>query len=165
MNDNRNNNRKIAYCGIFVSLAIILSWVELVIQLPIFIPGIKLGLANIVTLIVMYYFNTRIALIVSIIRIIVCGILFSGFSGFLYSLSGAILSITIMIISKDILKLSIYTVSILGGISHNIGQIFIASLVVKTNFSIYVPILIISGFITGILIGIIAKNIINIINK
>lgn len=152
------SSEKTAYYGIFAGLAIIMGWVEMMIPVPIPVPGVKLGLANVIVVMAMYYFGNKTALGISIIRIIISGLLFSGFSGFLYSMAGAILSFTVMVIAKNILKFNIYSVSILGGICHNIGQIVVASLVVKTNLSIYMPILIISGIITGALIGIIAKN-------
>ena len=152
------SSEKTAYYGIFAGLAIIMGWVEMMIPIPIPVPGVKLGLANVIVVMAMYYFGNKTALGISIIRIIISGLLFSGFSGFLYSMAGAILSFTVMVIAKNIFKFNIYSVSILGGICHNIGQIVVASLVVKTNLSIYMPILIISGIITGALIGIIAKN-------
>ena len=159
------SSEKTAYYGIFAGLAIIMGWVEMMIPVPIPVPGVKLGLANVIVVMAMYYFGNKTALGISIIRIIISGLLFSGFSGFLYSMAGAILSFTVMVIAKNILKFNIYSVSILGGICHNIGQIVVASLVVKTNLSIYMPILIISGIITGALIGIIAKNCLNHIKR
>ena len=159
------SSEKTAYYGIFAGLAIIMGWVEMMIPIPIPVPGVKLGLANVIVVMAMYYFGNKTALGISIIRIIISGLLFSGFSGFLYSMAGAILSFTVMVIAKNIFKFNIYSVSILGGICHNIGQIVVARLVVKTNLSIYMPILIISGIITGALIGIIAKNCLNHIKR
>lgn len=159
------SSEKTAYYGIFAGLAIIMGWVEMMIPIPIPVPGVKLGLANVIVVMAMYYFGNKTAFGISIIRIIISGLLFSGFSGFLYSMAGAILSFTVMVIAKNIFKFNIYSVSILGGICHNIGQIVVASLVVKTNLSIYMPILIISGIITGALIGIIAKNCLNHIKR
>lgn len=160
-----NSSQKTAYYGIFAALAIIMGWVEMMIPLPIPVPGVKIGLANVIVVMSMYYFDNKTALGISFIRIVISGLLFSGFSGFLYSVAGAILSFIIMVLAKDIIKFNIYSVSILGGICHNIGQIVIASIVVKTNLSIYMPILIISGLITGTLIGIIAKNCLTYIKR
>ena len=160
-----NSSTKVAYYGLFASLAIIMGWVEMMVPIPIPVPGVKLGLANVIIVMAMYFFGGKEALGISLIRIIISGILFSGFSGFLYSVSGAIFSFFVMLLAKDIFKFNIYSVSILGGICHNIGQFVVASLVVKTNLAIYMPILIISGLITGALIGIIAKNCLSYIKR
>ncbi len=146
--------RKVAYYGIFTALAIILSYLERIIPVPIPIPGIKLGLANLVVLLFLYYSGEKEAFAVSIIRIIIVGMLFSGVSGVIYSISGGILSLFVMIIAKRLKVFSIIGVSILGGVFHNLGQIIMASFIINNSkLFYYLPYLIISGEITGVLIG------------
>ena len=78
-----NSSQKTAYYGIFAALAIIMGWVEMMIPLPIPVPGVKIGLANVIVVMSMYYFDNKTALGISFIRIVISGLLFSGFSGFL----------------------------------------------------------------------------------
>lgn len=153
-------SEKVAYYGIFAALAILMGYVERLIQLPFGIPGIKLGLANVVVLIVLYRMGEKPALCISLVRILISGILFSGFSGFLYSTAGALCSYFAMLLLKRTNLCSIIGVSVIGGVFHNIGQIITASFVLKTTglFYTYLPALIVSGVITGVLIGIVGER-------
>lgn len=152
-----NKSKKVAYYGIFVSLAILFGYVETVVSIPMLVPGAKIGFANIVVVLTLYIMNEKSAAFVSIIRILISGILFASISAILYSLAGAFLSLLMMIILKKTNKFSIVGVSIVGGIFHNIGQFIIASVVMSTNLIIYFPALMFFGTITGFLIGIISK--------
>lgn len=150
--------KKIAFCGVFTALAIVLSYFERLIPVPIPVPGIKLGLANVIILIIMYYIGYKEAFVVSVVRILAVGILFSGLSGILYSLSGGLLSFFMMSLGKKTTMFSPVGVSVIGGVFHNLGQIIIACMVVE-NYKLlyYVPILIVLGLIMGIITGFIGS--------
>lgn len=152
-------SRKVAYYGLFAALAILMGYVEMLIPVPIPIPGVKLGLANVIIIIMMYFMDTKSAFFVSLIRVILSGLLFAGFAGLLYSLAGAMCSFAVMALLKKTGKFSIAGVSIAGGIFHNVGQIVVASLVVQNvKMAYYLPFLLVSGVVTGLLIGIVAKT-------
>ena len=145
-------DRKTALLGLFSALAIIFGYVELLI--PTGIPGVKLGLANLAVLFVLMRYSWREALFVSAVRIIVIGFLFANAFSILYSLAGAALSLLVMALLKQSPRFSVFGVSMAGGIAHNVGQLLVAMAVVE-NFSLvyYAPILLISGVLTGFLIG------------
>ena len=149
--------KKIAYMSVFTAFAIILSYVEVLIPINFGIPGMKLGLANLLIVLSLYYLGTKEALMINVVRIIIIGFLFGNLFSILFSLSGGVLSFLFMYLLKKIKIFGIISVSAIGGISHNIGQLIIAAFVVSTySILYYVPVLIIAGLITGVLIGIIA---------
>lgn len=149
-----SKTRKLAELGLFTAIAIIFGYVESLIPVFSGIPGIKLGLANLSILYVLERYTIKEAAAVSLIRILVIGFLFGNMFSILYSLAGAALSMTVMAILLRKTKASIYTVSISGGVSHNIGQLMIAAFIVNNNaVYYYAPVLIISGIVTGLLIG------------
>lgn len=153
--------RNTAYLGMFLALALICSYVESLIPFSFGIPGVKLGLANIVVVLLLYTMGAKEAICISILRIILAGFLFGNPFSILYGLSGGILSFFAMYLLKRTKKLKVVTVSAAGGISHNIGQIIMASLVVENiNMLYYLPVLLVAGFLTGFLIGIVSQEII-----
>lgn len=128
------------------SLALIFSYVEAIIPFNAGIPGVKLGIANIVTVIALYKLSIKHAAIVSFIRIMVAGFLFSGLFGAIYSLAGAIVSLIGMIFLKKTGKFSIAGVSMAGGVLHNLGQLLVASFLIKDlRIFFYFPILLFQG--------------------
>lgn len=154
--------RKTAFCGLMLALALIASYVESLIPVPIPVPGIKLGVANSIVLILLYYTNTKTAWGISIARVILSGFLFGSLSSILYSLSGAVLSLLIMTLAKERDCFTMTGVSVAGGVSHNIGQLIMAYLVLEsTAVWYYLPVLLVSGCITGSIIGILGKEIFN----
>lgn len=147
--------------SMLLSISIILNILESFI--PIFnFPGIRIGLANTITLIVLYTYGSKDAIYISILRVLLVGILRTGlFSiAFYFSLFGSIFSIISMIIFKKT-KLSIIGVSIVGAIMHNAGQIIAALFLINTNLIYYMPILLITSIITGTIIGFISKELLN----
>ena len=139
-------------------LALILAYVESLIPFGFGIPGIKLGLPNLVVLVLMYLGMPIEAICVSVLRIILAGFMFGNLSSIIYSLAGGVLSFLVMLFLKNLDVLTIRGVSVSGGLTHNIGQLIIAGLVVS-NFGIvefYLPYLLISGIITGLIIGLVA---------
>lgn len=152
--------RRVAFLGMVLALALILAYVETFLPLPIAVPGIKLGLANCVILFVLYLTGIKEAALISITRVFLTGFLFGNMAGILYSLSGAFLSLIAMAFAKKQNGLSVIGVSILGGVTHNIGQMIMAILVTETIAVLYyVPVLLIAGMATGIINGILAKTI------
>lgn len=146
--------KRIAIVGVISAFAIILGYVESLISLGFFIPGVKLGLANLAIVTVMYIYGNKEAFTVNFIRILISGLLFTNIFSILFSLSGAVISFAVMAILKNTDKFSVMGVSVAGGVSHNIGQIIIASFVVETYSVVYyLPVLIVSGIITGMIIG------------
>lgn len=149
----------------FIALAIVLNIFESYVPIiNLNIPGVKVGLANIVILSVFYLYGFKEAIYVSIIRIFVVGILRTGLfsTAFLFSLSGSIISLCAMYAVKKVKIFSIIGVSIVGSIFHSIGQIIMAYFLLKNiNVMYYLPFIIIISIVTGIIIGIISKEVIN----
>ena len=151
--------KKIPYYGLFAALAILMGYVEMLFPMPIPIPGVKLGLANVIIIIMMYFMDTKSAFFVSLVRVFLSSLLFAGFAGLLYSLAGAMLSFAVMALLKKTGKFSIIGVSLAGGIFHNVGQVTVAAMVVENvKMAYYLPFLLVSGVVTGILIGIVAQT-------
>lgn len=149
--------RKTAYLGMFLALALICSYVESLIPFYFGVPGVKLGLTNIVVVVMLYEIGAKEAFCISMLRILLAGFLFGNPFSILYSLSGGIFSFLIMAALKHTKKFHIITVSVMGGMFHNAGQLCVASAAVENyNLFYYAPMLMIAGFITGFLIGILA---------
>lgn len=156
--------KKFTRLTMLLALSVVLNIIESFI--PLFngsIPGLKLGLANIIILIVLYMFSFKDALYVSLLRIVLVGILRTGLfsTTFFFSLGGALLSLCSMFIAKKT-KLSIIGVSIIGSVFHSIGQVLVAILLIKNTYIIYyVPWLLLFSIPTGILVGLTSKSILN----
>lgn len=151
-------SRKVAQYGLFAALAMLMSYVEVLIPLPLVVPGMKLGLANVVIVVVLYHMGAKPAFFISLVRIVLSGLLFAGFAGLLYSLAGAMCSFGVMVLLKKTGKCSITGVSIMGGVFHNVGQIIVAALVVENiKIAYYLPFLLVTGVVTGFLIGMVAN--------
>lgn len=149
-----------------IALAFAFSYLESLIPFNFGIPGIKLGIANLVVVVALYTMNAKDALFISIIRILLSGLAFSGPFAMIYSLIGGLLSFLVMFVAEKSNKFSPIGVSALGGTVHNFGQILVAAVVMRTYRIIYYfPILMIVGLVTGIVNGIIADIIIKRIAK
>ncbi len=148
--------RHIALLGITTSLALIFAYVEVLLPpLVSAVPGIKMGLANIVILFVLYRFGWKRAALVSALRILLASLLFGSFTAFLYSAAGAFLSLVGMALLKRVDVLSPVGVSVAGGVLHNVGQILMAMLLLTTTELLYyLVVLVITGTLSGVLIGI-----------
>ena len=154
MKDNRT--KKIAIYGVLAALAMILSYVEM--QLPAFvaIPGVKLGITNIVVLVALYKMGDKSAFFINAVRIISVSLLFGTAMSFAFSFVGGMLSTIVMVLLKKTNKFSPVGVSVAGGITHNIGQILSAMILLNTRAIIwYLPVLWISGIISGLVIGLV----------
>ena len=149
--------RKISVIALFSAFAILASYIETFIP-SIGIPGVKLGLANIAVVLALFILDAESAIIINVVRIVIVGLLFGNMFSIAFALAGAFVSITVMIILKRSFDFSIITVSIFGGFFHNVGQLIVAFILVD-SYSVfgYLPVLLIAGIITGLIIGILAK--------
>lgn len=151
---------KVAVFGVFTSLALILSYVELLIPINFGIPGMKLGLANLLVVILLYKGCPRDALLLSVIRILLSGLIFGNMFNIFYSLGGGLLSLAVMVFLKKTGQFTVAGISIGGGASHNVGQLLVAMFVVQTyQVGYYLPVLLIAGVITGAVIGILSAEV------
>lgn len=157
----RQFSNKTAIIGMLTALAMVLGYIETLIPINLGIPGMKLGLANLIVIIAFYLFDVKMGVVVSLLRIVLIAMTFGSISMMFYSISGAALSLISMILAKQIKGFSMVGISIIGGIMHNVGQIICASFVVRTNgVFTYLPVLMIAGVVSGMLIGIAASLVI-----
>lgn len=149
------NIKKMAYIGLLAAFASVISYIESLIPINIGIPGVKPGLANFVIVIALYEFSVKDAFVINLIRILIVGMLFGNLFSILFSISGAVISLIAMAAVKKIKGISLFGVSVAGGVAHNAGQLLVAAFVVNTyTIGYYIPVLIIAGIITGMLVGI-----------
>lgn len=158
-----SKTKKIAFCGLMTAVALGLSFMERFIPLQMLIPlpGVKLGLANIVTLVLLYLFKPRYAFAVLVPRCLLGAIFGGGVTGLLFSLTGGVLALLVMILAKKCPWFSVYGVSILGAAAHNVGQILAAMVLLKSYWvGAYLPWLLLTALLTGTLIGAAGKGVI-----
>lgn len=178
---NHTGMRRTVELGLLLALAMILSYVESLLPLSFGIPGIKLGLPNLIVLLLLYEsmgsddadageqarkccvkvfsHGEREALLVNGLRIILSGFLFSNLYAILYALAGAVFSFAAMYAGRRMKRFSIVGVSVLGGVFHNIGQLLVAMVVVETfAVAYYVPFLLVAGTVTGALLGLTGRE-------
>ena len=152
------NTRKITKLSAFISVAVILGYVESLF--PPVAAGVKLGIANTVIITVLYTWGTKETWTVSVLKVILCMALFGSMTSFIYSLSGAVLSLLAMIIAKKSKSFSIVSVSGLGGLCHNLAQFVCAYIIIGKGVLFYLPVLCFSGILCGVLTGIAAQLIV-----
>ena len=153
----RMKTRKVAVLALCIALAMILSFVESQIPALVTIPGIKVGLTNIVVVFALYKLGWKEAGLISLIRVFLVSLLFGTGASFLYSLAGAVLSYAGMLLLKRSGLFSYVAVSVAGGVLHNIGQIGMACFMLETNLILYyLPFLLLSGTVAGVVIGLLA---------
>ena len=151
---------RVAYFGVFTALALMFSYIETMIPIQFGVPGIKLGFANIMIVIMLYKSSAKEALLLSIVRIMLSGFLFGNLSSILYSIAGGLLSLEIMTLLKKQGGFSVIGVSVAGGVSHNVGQLIVAMLVVETyQVGYYFPVLLVAGVLTGLGIGVVSQEV------
>ncbi len=154
MDKNKLMESDVALYGMLISVALVMSYVEAIIPVTLPVPGMKLGLANIVVVWVLYSLGIKASAVISILRVVIAGFLFGNLYSILFSLAGAVLSLVIMCLLKKIKKFTIVGVSIAGGVAHNVGQIIVAMLVLENiHMAYYLPVLLVSGVAAGIAIG------------
>lgn len=146
--------RTVALYGILIALAMVLSFVETLIPIPLPIPGIKIGLANLVTIVGLYLVGIPGTVCVTVLRVILVGFSFGNPYSMVYGLSGSFLSLLVMALMKKYHVFSQVGISILGGLFHNIGQLVFAAVIVQTaGVFVYLPTLLTAGCIAGAIIG------------
>ena len=154
--------RKIATLALAIALAMILSFVESQIPAFVAIPGVKVGLANIAVVFVLYKLGWKEAVLISLVRVFMVSVLFGTAVSLFYSVAGAVLSLTGMVLLRKTGLFSTVAVSVTGGVLHNVGQILMACLLLETNVIVYyLPFLILSGVIAGVVIGVVSAIMVN----
>lgn len=150
----KTNSKTLAFLGFFSAVAVILGYIESLFPLFAGIPGIKVGLANLCVLFILNKFAFREAAFVSAVRILIIGFMFGNLFSILYSLAGAALSLTTMTLLKKYSTCSLYALSVAGGVTHNLGQLILAILIVNnTALLFYAPALLFSGILAGLAVG------------
>lgn len=149
--------KKTAFFGMFLALSLVAAYIENLIPIQVGVPGVKLGLANIVTMVILYTLGFAAAALLSAARILLSGMLFGSGFAMVYSAAGAALSIVVMAVLRKTGNFSSVGVSVAGGVFHNVGQILVAMAVLETGALLYyLPILVVSGLAAGIVTGIIS---------
>ena len=149
--------QKLTVMALTTAIALVLSFIES--QIPAFVagPGVKMGLANIAIVYALYRLGWKEAALISLIRVVLVSLLFGSAASFLYSLAGAVLSLLGMALLKKTGKFTEIVVSVAGGVLHNIGQIAMASIILETDaLRYYLPFLLVSGILAGVVIGLIS---------
>ena len=153
--------RRIALSGLLTSLMLVFGLIERQFPLPIAVPGIKLGLANSVLLYSLYMLGIRQSVVLMLLKALLSWLIYMNLSAMLYSLAGGVLSLIAMILVMRIKGVSVIGVSALGAVFFNVGQILAAMLVLNTPQLLltYLPVLMISGVVTGVLTGMVAQTV------
>lgn len=163
----KNKSKKIAFLGVITSIALVLSYLESILP-PVYagIPGIKVGLPNIVIILILYKYGLKEAITVSALRVFIVALLFGNVMTLAYSMAGAVLSILLMALFKKLNLFSAVGVSIIGGVSHNLGQILVAVFLLNsTQIGYYMIILTFTGVLAGIFVGLAAAILIKKLNS
>ena len=158
--------KRIAYLGMLTALAMIMSYVESLVPIGLGIPGIKIGLANLVVLTGLYYLKPQEVFLVSVTRILLIGLLFGNGVSIIYSLAGGIVSFFVMLLLKKTGAFSVAGASVAGAVSHNTAQLMCAALIVRTAGIIwYAPMLLAAGVAAGLLIGLLSVRILPVLRR
>ena len=161
---------KTAFMGLLLAFALILSYIETLILFQTGIPGVKLGRANRAVVLSLYLFTWKEAILLTTLKAVLSGLMFGNLFMIIYSLAGALISCMIMILLKKTGGFHVPIVSVAGGVMHNMGQLLVAVFVVETySIFYYIPVLMIAGLITGLVIGSVAALVLpyiqNIVSK
>lgn len=161
-----NQTKKIANMAVLVAVAMIFSYVESLIPINFGVPGMKLGIANLVTVTGLYFLAVPEVLAVVAMRVLLTGFLFGNGMSIIYSLAGGLLSVLVMAGMKKLKGFFIIGISIAGGIAHNMGQLAIAALVVESlKLVYYLPALLAAGAVTGFLIGLVSGKLLPVVKR
>lgn len=158
-----NKSKTIAFIGVCIALALVLSYIEVILPpvLPA-VPGVKMGLPNIIIVFLLYRRGPAFAAMVSLLRILLVSLLFGNAMALMYSLAGGVLSLLVMILLRRSRILSTVGVSVVGGVAHNVGQILMAMLLLETaELGYYLAVLTVTGTVAGIAIGLCGSLLIN----
>lgn len=159
------NGKNVARFGLLIALALVLSYLESLIPLSFSVPGIKLGLPNLVVIFALYRLSSKAAAVISLIRVLLVAVLFGSVLSLAYSAAGAVLSLLVMWGLKRSGKFGCTGVSVAGAVAHNAGQILAAALLLETSrLTWYLPVLCISGTVAGVCIGLLSALLIQRVN-
>ena len=162
----KNKVQEVTLCGILISAALVLSYIErfFPLQLILPLPGIKLGLANIVTVMALFFLGEKSAFTILLLRCILGAVFGGGISELFFSVVGGILAMAVMCIFKSCKGLSIFGISILGAAAHNIGQILVAIILMESIYVTgYLPYLLVVSVFTGLATGSICAGVFRIL--
>ena len=158
--------KKVAMLGLCIALSMVLSFIESQIPPLVAVPGVKVGLPNLVMVFMLYKIGWKETAIVSLIRVVLVSMIFGSVVSMAYGLVGATLSLTGMLLLKKTKLFSTIAVSVAGGVLHNVGQIAVACVVMGTaQVAYYLPVLLISGTIAGVVIGFVAGLLVKKLDK
>ena len=149
MRSRQQRTKQLASVAILIAVAFVLSWIEMLLSIPMVIPGVKIGLANLAIIFALYYCGTLPAFFVLAGRLLLTSILFGNITSLIMSISGGVLSFLAMCVCKKLLKNHLIYVSIFGGIAHNLGQLLAASILLHTSYVRLIPYLLIGGILAG----------------
>ncbi len=160
----QSQSKRYILLSVMIAFSLVLRIAEGFLPATAFIaPGLKLGLANIITVVMLYQFKPSETLLVTVVRVLLGAVLGGGLSGFLYSIAGALLSFIVMLIFKGFkrLSLSIVGVSIIGAVFFNIGQLIVASIMIDTaSIFVYLPVMGGMSIVTGLFVGLVSKKLV-----
>jgi len=149
--------RTIAQCGLLTAMMLVLGFIESLLPVAAGVPGIKLGLSNGVLLFALYMLDAPTAFVLMLLKVLLSGLLFGGVSAMMYALAGGVASMLGMILLKK-LRFSLITVSMLGAVLHNLGQVVLAMIILETDQLLYyMAILLFVGLACGAVTGVAAK--------
>ena len=156
----------VAQSGVLIALALVFSYVEHLIPIPTPVPGIKIGLANLVSLTGLFFLHPAQVFIILVSRILLAGLMFGNMSTIIYSLAGGVVSFLVMYLFKRLKIFSALGISMLGGVFHNLAQLSVACIILSsTSLLMYLPVLIIAGVISGLLIGTVTELVSKAVQK
>lgn len=160
------NTYKTALYGLCIALAFILSYVEVLIPIQGLVPGMKIGLTNLVVLVALYHIGEKSAFVINMVRILLVSFTFGNLQSLWYAAAGGMLSYVVMLILKKSKKFSMVTISVAGGVFHNVGQILVAMVVLETvEILWYLAVLLITGVASGAVIGMLAWSVLKKLPK
>jgi len=163
---NKLSTKQLVTLSVLIAVAMILSYIESMIPAFVAVPGVKMGLSNIATVFALYALGWPFAICVSVVRVLLSALLFGNVVSLIYSLSGAALALLVMILLKKFDLFSSVGISVAGGVCHNIGQVIAACIVMETSaIAVYIIPLLLSGTISGVVIGLIAGNLVERVKK
>lgn len=155
------NTKKLALSAVLISLAMVLSYVEKLVPVFVAIPGVKVGLANIVIIFALYKIGVKEAFVISLFRVLLSSLLFGSVLSLAYSFAGAVISLVAMALLMKTKIFSPTAVSVVGGVLHNMAQLMVASLIIGSDIlKYYSPVLLLSGICAGIVIGLVSSTLI-----
>ena len=166
MRSSRKRAERIAICGMLLALMLVLGFVESQLPVAAGIPGVKLGLSNGVLIFAVYMFNIPTAFLLMVLKVLLSGMMFGNPSAMMYAFAGGALSLTLMVLLSRMKDISPVVVSMVGGLSHNVGQVLLAMVILGTpKLVYYMAVLMVVGMVTGLATGVAANGIIRRFRK